>query len=85
MCWAGTYIWGSVYTPTNSWPWYGGRRAEKDGKTQRQIGTALKFDGVKPTYKFVGAKIGEHTTEILKQIGYSDETITELTEKGALE
>ena len=58
---------------------------KKDGKTQRQIGTAIKFDGVQPTYKFVGAKIGEHTTDILKQLGYTEDTITELTEKGILE
>ncbi|MFF5995796.1 CaiB/BaiF CoA-transferase family protein [Lysinibacillus sp. KU-BSD001] len=58
---------------------------KKDGTTQRQIGTALKFDGVKPSYRFVGAKLGEHTTEILKEVGYSDEEIAVLTEKGVLQ
>ena len=55
-----------------------------DGSTQRQIGTALKFDGIEPSYQFVGAKIGAHTNEILAQYGYSDEDITSLNEKGIL-
>ncbi len=55
-----------------------------DGTTQRQIGTAIKFDSVQPTYKFVGVKIGEHTDTILKEAGYSDETIQSLREKGIL-
>ena len=55
-----------------------------NGTTQRQIGTALKFDGVEPSYKFVGAKMGAHTEEILSQYGYTSEQIEELTEKVAL-
>lgn len=55
-----------------------------NGTTQRQIGTALKFDGVEPTYKFVGAKMGAHTEEILAQYGYTPEQIEELTENVAL-
>ena len=55
-----------------------------NGTTQRQIGTALKFDGVEPSYKFVGAKMGAHTEEILTQYGYTTEQIEELTDKVAL-
>lgn len=55
-----------------------------NGTTQRQIGTALKFDGVEPSYKFVGAKMGAHTEEILAQYGYTPEQIEELTENVAL-
>lgn len=55
-----------------------------NGTTQRQIGTALKFDGVEPSYKFVGAKMGAHNEEILTQYGYTAEQIEELTEKVAL-
>lgn len=47
-----------------------------DGSTQRQIGTALKFDGVEPNYQFVGAKMGAHTEEILAEYGYSAEKIS---------
>ena len=55
-----------------------------NGTTQRQIGTALKFDGIEPTYQFVGVKIGEHTNEILKEAGYSDEQIETLSQNGIL-
>ncbi|MGN7479025.1 CaiB/BaiF CoA transferase family protein [Solibacillus silvestris] len=55
-----------------------------DGTTQRQIGTALKIDGIEPTYQYVGAKMGEHTEEILKEYGYSKEEIDQLTNAGVL-
>lgn len=58
---------------------------KEDGTTQKQIGTAIKFDGVEPTYKFVGAKIGEHTVEILKSLGYSDEEIETFHQMGVLQ
>lgn len=58
---------------------------KKDGSTQRQIGTAIKFDNVEPSYRFVGAKLGEHTDEILTEIGYTEEQIKELHEKGVLQ
>ncbi|WP_332647550.1 CaiB/BaiF CoA transferase family protein [Lysinibacillus sp. 54212] len=58
---------------------------KSDGSTQRQIGSALKFSGVEPTYKFVGAKMGEHTEEILKEIGYTPEQITAFSNKGVLD
>lgn len=57
---------------------------KSDGTTQRQIGTALKFDGVEPNYQFVGAKIGAHTEEILTEYGYSAEQIEQLTKDGVL-
>ncbi len=50
-----------------------------DGTMQRQIGTALKIDGVDPNYQFVGAKMGAHTEEILSQYGYSPEQIERLS------
>ena len=57
---------------------------KQDGTMQRQIGTALKFDGVEPSYHFVGAKMGTHTEEILSQYGYSKEQIEQLTKEGVL-
>ena len=56
-----------------------------DGTTQRQIGTALKFEGVEPSYQYVGAKMGAHTEEILTDYGYSKEQIDELTKLGVLQ
>ncbi|TSI08298.1 CaiB/BaiF CoA-transferase family protein [Lysinibacillus sp. BW-2-10] len=56
-----------------------------NGNVQKQIGAAIKFDQVEPTYNFVGAKLGEHTEEILKQAGYTTEGIQALKEKGILE
>jgi len=58
---------------------------EADGKMQKQIGAAIKFDQIEPTYNFVGAKLGEHTQEILKEIGYSQEQIIQLNQNGVLE
>lgn len=55
-----------------------------DGSTQKQIGSAFKFNEHTPVYKHVGAKLGEHNTEILRQLGYTDEQIRELNEKGIL-
>lgn len=56
-----------------------------DGTTQKQIASPFKFDDRKPTYHHVGAKLGEHTEEILKELGYSVQDIKELDEKGILE
>ncbi|MDN4494668.1 CaiB/BaiF CoA transferase family protein [Ureibacillus aquaedulcis] len=58
---------------------------EAGGKCQKQIGAAIKFDEMEPTYKFVGAKLGEHTHEILTTIGYTEEQIKSLNESGVLE
>lgn len=55
-----------------------------DGTTQRQIGTALKIEGVEPNYQYVGAKMGAHTDEILTKYGYSKQQIEELTNLGVL-
>lgn len=57
----------------------------RDGSTQKQIGTAIKFEGVEPVYKFVGAKMGAHTTNVLQEIGYDEQKIARLAEKGVLE
>lgn len=55
-----------------------------DGTTQRQIGTALKIEGVEPNYQYVGAKMGAHTDEILTKYGYSKQQIEELAKLGVL-
>ncbi|RKQ18938.1 CaiB/BaiF CoA transferase family protein [Ureibacillus endophyticus] len=58
---------------------------DREGNVQKQIGAAIKFDQEEPTYKFVGAKLGEHNTEILEGLGYSNEEIEALKEKGVLQ
>ncbi|MFC7688009.1 CaiB/BaiF CoA transferase family protein [Ureibacillus sp. GCM10028918] len=58
---------------------------EPNGNIQKQIGAAIKFDQMEPVYNFVGAKLGEHTHEILTTIGYSEEQINSLKESGILE
>ena len=56
-----------------------------DGTTQKQIGTAIKFDGASPQYKHVGVKMGAHNEEILKAIGYDELQIKQLTTDGVLQ
>lgn len=58
---------------------------KKDGTTQKQIGTAIKFSDVEPVYQYIGTKIGEHTDEILQQFGYTTEQIEQLKEKQILQ
>lgn len=56
-----------------------------DGTTQKQIASPFKFSSARPEYKHVGAKLGEHNEEVLHALGYNDEQIKALTEKGVLE
>ncbi|HBT73128.1 MAG TPA: carnitine dehydratase, partial [Lysinibacillus sp.] len=58
---------------------------KSDGTMQQQIASAFKFDGTEPEYKYVGAKLGEHNEEVLTALGYNDEQIASLREKGVLE
>lgn len=58
---------------------------EGSGKKQIQIGTAIKFDQVEPTYKFIGSKIGEHTEDILSEMGYAKEEISRFKDSGVLD
>ena len=55
----------------------------KDG-SQKQIASAFKFSAAPPVYKHIGAKLGEHTTEILQSLGYSEQQITQLEKNNIL-
>lgn len=44
---------------------------KSDGSKQKQIGSPFKFSGGQPTYKYIGAALGVHTEEVLREIGYS--------------
>ncbi|GLC90150.1 CaiB/BaiF CoA transferase family protein [Lysinibacillus piscis] len=56
-----------------------------DGTSQQQIASALKFHSHEPVYKHVGAKLGEHNEEVLSGIGYDEEHIAELVQRGILQ
>jgi len=47
----------------------------KSGDPLKQIGLPIKFSEYNPVYTHAGASLGEHTIEILKESGYSDEDI----------
>ncbi len=55
-----------------------------DGSAQRQVGSPFKFSGGRPVYKHIGAQLGEHTEEILLEMGYSRKEIQVLQDAGAL-
>lgn len=56
----------------------------KNGSVQKQIGAAIKFNDIEPTYKFVGSTIGEHTEEILQECGFTEKQIEQWKIKGVL-
>ncbi|MFY3791257.1 CaiB/BaiF CoA transferase family protein [Ureibacillus sp. MALMAid1270] len=58
---------------------------KENGDVQKQIGSPFKIRDVEPTYHFAGVKLGAHTEEILKKIGYSEEEIKRLQNKGILQ
>ena len=49
-----------------------------DGTTQQQIGSPIKLSRHKPQYRFVGVPLGQHTDEVLTEIGYSEVEMTAL-------
>lgn len=49
-----------------------------DGHSQRQLAHPIRYSGYKVSYPHVAGSVGEHTTEVLKELGYSDVRIQEL-------
>lgn len=47
-------------------------------KTQPQIGLPIKLSGYEPAYKFTGKALGQHSIEILTEIGYTKNEIETL-------
>ena len=58
---------------------------KEDGTMQTQIGTAIKFSNIEPTYQQVGTKLGAENDDILSQIGYTKEKIEHLHNIGVLD
>ncbi|MDQ1005329.1 alpha-methylacyl-CoA racemase [Neobacillus niacini] len=56
--------------------------AKLDGGTQDQIAFPIKFSNQSASYRFAGVQTGTHTNEVLKNAGWNDEKIAELTKKG---
>jgi alpha-methylacyl-CoA racemase len=53
-----------------------------DGTTQHQTGAPIKFSGSEPVYQHIGATLGEHTNEIMQELGYTNVEIHTLKEAG---
>ncbi|HCS45880.1 MAG TPA: carnitine dehydratase [Pseudomonas sp.] len=49
-----------------------------DGSTQAQMACPLKFSDGLPEPRHIGAALGEHTDQVLRELGYSVERIEEL-------
>ncbi|MGB0385542.1 MAG: CaiB/BaiF CoA transferase family protein [Ardenticatenaceae bacterium] len=53
-----------------------------DGTTQRQIGLPYKFSASRPTYRHIGAQLGQHTADVLSEIGYTTQDIEQMRRDG---
>ena len=53
-----------------------------EGGTQAQIAHPFKFSATQTTYKHIGAKLGEHTQDVLTSLGYNDEQLANLQADG---
>lgn len=55
---------------------------ESEGKTVKQLGTAIKLSECPIEYKQGGYPIGYHTYEVMEQLGFTKEQINEMEKKG---
>ncbi|MEN6621389.1 MAG: CaiB/BaiF CoA-transferase family protein [Smithella sp.] len=53
-----------------------------EGRKVRQPALPIKFSGYKPEYKKTGVSAGSDTKEIMKELGYSNEEISEMEKTG---
>ena len=53
-----------------------------DGSAQKQVGSPFKFSQSEATYHYVGRAIGEHTKDVLTELGLSEAEIEGLQERG---
>jgi crotonobetainyl-CoA:carnitine CoA-transferase CaiB-like acyl-CoA transferase len=49
-----------------------------DGSSQAQMACPLKFSGGLPEPRHIGASLGQHTDQVLGELGYSAERVAEL-------
>ena len=57
---------------------------EVDGQTVKQVGIGPKLSDTPGSVRFTGATTGEHTDEVLAELGYSAEDVAGLRESGAV-
>ncbi len=53
-------------------------------EAQRQIGSPIKLSGHEPVYKFSGSLLGQHSFEILDELGYTNEEVERLVAKNVV-
>lgn len=58
---------------------------EVDGQPVRQVGIGPKLSGTPGSIRTLGATVGQHTKEILGELGYSPGQVSEMLESGAAE
>ncbi|WP_160286173.1 CaiB/BaiF CoA transferase family protein [Pseudomonas knackmussii] len=49
-----------------------------EGRTQRQMACPIRFSAGLPEPKHIGAAVGEHSAEVLRELGYSEAQVAEL-------
>lgn len=55
---------------------------KQQGGTQNQIAFPIKFSTQPAEYRFAGAQTGEHSQDIMQEIGFNQETIKTFSQKG---
>jgi crotonobetainyl-CoA:carnitine CoA-transferase CaiB-like acyl-CoA transferase len=55
-----------------------------DGGQQQQIGSPIKFSKSTPKYDSIGAVLGQHSEQVLKEIGMDQASIQAARDAGAL-
>lgn len=55
-----------------------------DGPPLKQFAHPIQYSAYTPAYKYVAGRVGEQTREVLVELGYSDDEIDELQQKGAI-
>jgi crotonobetainyl-CoA:carnitine CoA-transferase CaiB-like acyl-CoA transferase len=50
-----------------------------EDNTQQQVGSPIKLSGHVPAYKFSGSRLGQHSFDILSDIGYTKKEIEDLS------
>ncbi len=53
-------------------------------KTVTQVGSPIKFSNSTPRYRHIGAKLGEHTGEVLSDYRFSEEEIAAMREEESI-
>lgn len=49
-----------------------------EGRTQRQMACPIRFSAGLPEPRHIGAAVGEHSAEVLRELGYSEAQVAEL-------